>query len=101
MKTMQKTLVAALGIAAAFAVAAADLPDRIKKAGKIVIATQPNYPPIAYKDPATNQLTGLRHRPRRSDRQGARRQGRMAGNRVRADDQLAADRRASTSRWPG
>ena len=48
-----------LGIAAAFAVAAAELPDRIKKAGKIVIATQPNYPPIAYKDPATNQLTGF------------------------------------------
>ena len=59
MKTLQKTLVAALGITAAFAVAAADLPDRIKKAGKIVIATQPNYPPIAYKDPATNQLTGF------------------------------------------
>ncbi len=59
MKTLQKTLVAALGITAAFAVAAAELPDRIKKAGKIVIATQPNYPPIAYKDPATNQLTGF------------------------------------------
>ena len=59
MKILQKTLVAALGITAAFAVAAADLPDRIKKAGKIVIATQPNYPPIAYKDPATNQLTGF------------------------------------------
>ena len=59
MNTLQKALVAALGFTAAFAVAAADLPDRIKKAGKIVIATQPNYPPIAYKDPATNQLTGF------------------------------------------
>jgi len=59
MNTLQKTLVTALGFAAAFTVAAADLPDRIKKAGKIIIATQPNYPPIAYKDPATNQLTGV------------------------------------------
>ena len=59
MNTLQKTLVTALGFAAAFTVAAADLPDRIKKAGKIIIATQPNYPPIAYKDPATNQLAGV------------------------------------------
>lgn len=29
------------------------LPDRIKAAGKLVIATQPNYAPIAYKDPRT------------------------------------------------
>ena len=35
------------------------MPERIKKAGKIVAATQPNYPPIAYKDPATNQLIGF------------------------------------------
>jgi len=59
MNAVQKILVAALGFTAAFAVAAADLPDRIKKAGKIVAATQPNYPPIAYKDPATNQLQGF------------------------------------------
>jgi polar amino acid transport system substrate-binding protein len=59
MNALQKTLVAALGFAAAFAVAAADLPDRIKKAGKIVAATQPNYPPIAFKDPASNQLMGF------------------------------------------
>jgi polar amino acid transport system substrate-binding protein len=36
-----------------------DAPDRIKKAGKIVIATMPNYPPITYKDPATAKLTGF------------------------------------------
>ena len=59
MNALQKMLVAAVGSAAAFAVTAAELPDRIKKAGKIVVATQPNYPPIAYKDPATNQLTGF------------------------------------------
>jgi polar amino acid transport system substrate-binding protein len=35
------------------------VPERIRKAGKLVIATQPNYPPITYKDPATNQLQGF------------------------------------------
>ncbi len=46
-----------IGIAsAAFAVEA---PARIKKANKLVIATQPNYPPISYKDPATNKLMGF------------------------------------------
>src|SRR6476619_6045769 len=50
---------AALGLAGAFAVGATELPDRIKKAGKIVVAMQPNYPPIAYKDPASNQLMGF------------------------------------------
>ncbi|MDG2570864.1 transporter substrate-binding domain-containing protein, partial [Vibrio parahaemolyticus] len=38
---------------------AADLPDRIKKAGKIVVATMPNYAPITFKDPATNKLSGF------------------------------------------
>ena len=42
--------------ASAFAVEA---PARIKKAGKLVIATQPNYPPITYKDPASNKLIGF------------------------------------------
>jgi len=54
MNPLHKTFVAALGFTAAFAVAAAELPDRVKKAGKIVAATQPNYPPISFKDPATN-----------------------------------------------
>ncbi len=40
-------------------VGAQDLPDRIKKANKIVVATKPNYPPITYKDPATNQNMGV------------------------------------------
>lgn len=35
------------------------LPDRIKTAGKIVIAQTPNYPPLEYKDPQTNELTGF------------------------------------------
>ena len=59
MKTLHRMLVATLGFAAAVVVSAAELPDRIKKAGKIVAATQPNYPPIAFKDPASNQLTGF------------------------------------------
>jgi polar amino acid transport system substrate-binding protein len=50
--------IAALGLASSAAFAQA-LPDRIRTAGKIVIATQPNYAPISYKDPATNRLTGF------------------------------------------
>lgn len=38
---------------------AQELPARIKDAGKIIIATMPNYPPITYKDPATNELQGF------------------------------------------
>lgn len=38
---------------------AQELPERIQEAGKIVAATNPNYPPIVYKDPATNELMGL------------------------------------------
>jgi polar amino acid transport system substrate-binding protein len=49
-------VVAALGAMSAHA---ADLPERIKKAGKLVIATQANYPPIAYKNPETGELQGL------------------------------------------
>lgn len=46
-------------VAFGFPAAAQELPARIKDAGKIVIATMPNYPPITYKDPATNQLQGF------------------------------------------
>jgi polar amino acid transport system substrate-binding protein len=53
----------AVVVAVVFALAAVagaqDLPERIKKAGKIVVATKPNYPPITYKDPATNQNMGV------------------------------------------
>jgi len=52
-------LLAAASFAASLSASAADVPERIKKAGKLVAATQPNYPPIAYKDPATNALTGF------------------------------------------
>ncbi|MBD9442595.1 ABC transporter substrate-binding protein [Pseudomonas sp. PDM04] len=38
---------------------AAELPASIKAKGEIVVAIMPNYPPMDFKDPATNQLTGL------------------------------------------
>lgn len=41
------------------AASAQELPARIKAAGKIVIATNPNYAPITFKDPATNKLMGF------------------------------------------
>lgn len=39
--------------------AAQELPQKIKEAGKIVVANQPNYPPMEYRDPATNELMGV------------------------------------------
>ncbi len=53
---------AALAIGATFAALPAlsqELPARVKSAGKIVIATNPNYAPITFKDPATNKLMGF------------------------------------------
>ena len=38
---------------------AAQLPASIKEKGEIVVAIMPNYPPMDFKDPATNTLTGL------------------------------------------
>ena len=38
---------------------AAELPAGIKEKGEIVVAIMPNYPPMDFKDPATNTLTGL------------------------------------------
>lgn len=52
-------LPALLAAAIAFPAAAAEPPEKIKAAGKVVIATMPNYPPITYKDPATNTLKGF------------------------------------------
>ncbi len=59
MNTVQQSAVALLLACLAAGAAAQELPDRIKKAGKLVAATQPNYAPISYKDPATNQLMGF------------------------------------------
>src|SRR3984893_7593308 len=44
------------GVTPAFA---QSVPARIKDAGKIVIATNPNYAPITFKDPASNTLMGF------------------------------------------
>jgi len=59
MNTIQRSAAALFVAAFATGVAAQELPDRVKKAGKIIAATQPNYAPISYKDPATNQLMGF------------------------------------------
>src|SRR5260370_29970537 len=44
------------GVTPAFA---QSVPARIKDAGTIVIATNPNYAPITFKDPGTNTLMGF------------------------------------------
>jgi polar amino acid transport system substrate-binding protein len=54
--TMLTAILIIGGVAPAFA---QSVPARIKDAGKIVIATNPNYAPITFKDPATNTLMGF------------------------------------------
>lgn len=56
---LRLTLASALLAATTLAAQAQAVPERIKTAGKLVIATMPNYPPISFKDPATNQLSGF------------------------------------------
>jgi polar amino acid transport system substrate-binding protein len=56
---MKTAFIALAAILAATAAQADGLPDRIKTAGKVVVANQPNYPPMEYKDPATNTLMGV------------------------------------------
>ena len=53
-----------LALAAALAALATpafaqEVPQRVRQAGKLVIATMPNYAPITFKDPATNRLMGF------------------------------------------
>ena len=57
MRLIRPAILALAALALPLPAAAQDAPERIKKAGKIVIATMPNYPPITYKDPATAKLT--------------------------------------------
>jgi polar amino acid transport system substrate-binding protein len=57
--TAKRLAAAFLGLSIVLPAAAADLPERIQKAGKIIIATMPNYAPITYKDPASNKLMGV------------------------------------------
>jgi polar amino acid transport system substrate-binding protein len=35
------------------------LPDRVRAAGKLVVGTYPNYPPLTFRDPATNRRLGF------------------------------------------
>ncbi len=49
-------------VLASFAVTAAmavELPERIKTSRKVTVATQPVYPPMEYRDPATGELKGI------------------------------------------
>ena len=55
-------LLAALALAASVLGSpgwAAEPPQRIRDAGKLVIATFPNYPPLTFRDPATNARLGF------------------------------------------
>lgn len=56
-----KAAIAALLIGAGLIQAAngAELPAAIKASGVLRVAIVPNYPPMEYRDPATNELTGL------------------------------------------
>jgi polar amino acid transport system substrate-binding protein len=56
---MKFLITAALTCCLASPVFAAELPPDIVKAGVIKIAIVPNYPPMEFKDPATNTLTGF------------------------------------------
>ncbi|AYD03917.1 ABC transporter substrate-binding protein [Neorhizobium sp. NCHU2750] len=56
---MKTVFIALAAVLASTAAHADGLPDRIKSAGKVVVANQPNYPPMEYKDPATNTLMGV------------------------------------------
>ncbi len=54
-------LLAAALLLAPLAAAAQEIPvpERIRRAGKLVVATYPNYPPLTYRDPATNARLGF------------------------------------------
>ena len=52
-------LAAALGCVATATAMAVELPPEILKQGSIRVAIVPNYPPMEFRDPATNTLTGF------------------------------------------
>ena len=57
-----KRLSICFGFAAVIAVASAqgaELPDAIKQAGALHLTVNSTYAPMEYRDPATNELTGL------------------------------------------
>jgi polar amino acid transport system substrate-binding protein len=59
MKTKALILFVAVLAMAAGTASAQDLPENIAAKKAIVVANVPNYPPLEYKDPKTNELTGL------------------------------------------
>lgn len=56
---MMKAILAASACLFAFTAQAQDLPEKYASAGKLVVANTPNYPPMEYRDPATNELMGV------------------------------------------
>ncbi|MDB6051526.1 MAG: transporter substrate-binding protein [Pseudomonas sp.] len=52
-------LAALMASASAWAATPVELPAAIKEKGVLVVAIMPNYPPMDFKDPATNTLTGI------------------------------------------
>ena len=56
---MQKAILAASACLFAITAHAQALPEKYKSAGKLTVANTPNYPPMEYRDPATNELMGV------------------------------------------
>jgi polar amino acid transport system substrate-binding protein len=56
---IKRLLAIALACAASASVMAAELPPEIARQGSIKVAIVPNYPPMEFRDPATNTLTGF------------------------------------------
>lgn len=52
-------LAALMASVSVWAATPAELPAGIKEKGQLVVAIMPNYPPMDFKDPATNTLTGI------------------------------------------
>jgi len=60
MKTLFARLISCLvGLLAVAPAAAAGLPDRIATRGSLIFGIVPNYPPMEFRDPASNALVGF------------------------------------------
>ena len=93
------TRLLALLLCLALPVQAAELPARVRQAGKLVIATFPNYPPLTFRDPATNARMGFDVELGEAIGRVSGRAGRMDRDGVRADDPPACRPAARTWRW--
>ena len=56
---MKPLFAVVVAIALAGQAEAAGLPDRISARGELIVAVVPNYPPMEFRDPATNALAGF------------------------------------------